>query len=106
NRTCLLLSPLALAIVFFYSYTKRFLWASQIALGLSLAIAPVGAWIAVTGGIAWPPVLLGGGVRHHLRASGRRLRPPRRTSLDSRALRRDDEPGNRPPAPRALRRRA
>jgi len=62
NRTCLLLSPLALAIVFFYSYTKRFLWASQIALGLSLAIAPVGAWIAVTGGIAWPPVLLGAAV--------------------------------------------
>lgn len=62
NRACLLLAPLALAIVFFYSYTKRFLWASQIVLGLSLAIAPVGAWIAVTGGIAWPPVLLGASV--------------------------------------------
>jgi 4-hydroxybenzoate polyprenyltransferase len=59
NRTCLLLSPLALAIVFVYSYTKRFTWASQLFLGLSLAIAPVGAWIAVTGGIALPPILLG-----------------------------------------------
>lgn len=62
NRTCLMLSPVALAIVFFYSYTKRFTWGSQIVLGLSLAIAPVGAWIAVTGGIAWPPVLLGASV--------------------------------------------
>src|SRR5262249_31342040 len=62
NRACLWLSPLALAIVFSYSYTKRFLWASQVVLGLSLAIAPVGAWIAVTGGIAWPPVLLGASV--------------------------------------------
>ena len=59
NRTCLLLSPLALAIVFFYSYTKRFTWASQLFLGLSLAIAPAGAWIAVTGRLALPPLLLG-----------------------------------------------
>jgi 4-hydroxybenzoate polyprenyltransferase len=62
NRACLWLSPVALAIVFLYSYTKRFLWASQLVLGLSLAIAPVGAWIAVTGAIAWPPVLLGASV--------------------------------------------
>ena len=62
NWTCLWLSPLALAIVFSYSYTKRFLWSSQLVLGLSLAIAPVGAWIAVTGTIAWPPVLLGASV--------------------------------------------
>jgi 4-hydroxybenzoate polyprenyltransferase len=62
NRTCLFLSPVALAIVFLYSYTKRLTWGSQLVLGLSLAIAPVGAWIAVTGGIAWPPVLLGASV--------------------------------------------
>jgi 4-hydroxybenzoate polyprenyltransferase len=62
NRTCLVLSPIALAIVFFYSYTKRFTWTSQIFLGLSLAIAPVGAWIAVTGRIEWPPVVLGASV--------------------------------------------
>jgi 4-hydroxybenzoate polyprenyltransferase len=62
NRLCLLLSPLALAIVFGYSYTKRFAWGSQLALGLALAIAPVGAWIAVTGRVAWPAVLLGASV--------------------------------------------
>ena len=62
NSTCLWLSPLALAIVFFYSYTKRFLRPSPLALGLSLAIAPDGAWIAVPGGIAWPPVLVGAAV--------------------------------------------
>ncbi len=59
NPLCLALSPLALGIVFFYSYTKRFTWGSQLFLGLSLAIAPVGAWIAITGTIAWPPALLG-----------------------------------------------
>ena len=62
NRTCLVLSPLALAIVFSYSYTKRFTWGSQLFLGLSLAIAPVGAWIAATGRIGVPPVLLGASV--------------------------------------------
>ena len=62
NRTCLALSPVALVIVFFYSYTKRFTWASQFFLGLALAVAPVGAWIAITGSVAWPPVLLGAAV--------------------------------------------
>jgi 4-hydroxybenzoate polyprenyltransferase len=46
---CFLLSPLALAIVFFYSLTKRFTWASHFFLGVALAIAPVGAWLAVAG---------------------------------------------------------
>ena len=46
NWLCFLLSPLALAIVFFYSLTKRFTWASHLFLGLALAIAPVGAWLA------------------------------------------------------------
>src|SRR5207247_3872098 len=45
NRTCLVLSPLALAIVFLYSYAKRFTWGTQFFLGIALAIAPVGAWI-------------------------------------------------------------
>lgn len=62
NRTCLLLSPAALAIVFLYSFTKRFTWGSQIALGLSLAIAPLGAWIAVKESIEWPPLVLGASV--------------------------------------------
>jgi 4-hydroxybenzoate polyprenyltransferase len=59
NRLTLLLSPVALALLFLYSYTKRFTWASHLVLGLCLAIAPVGAWIAVTGAFAVTPVLLG-----------------------------------------------
>ncbi len=62
NRTTLLLSPLALAIVFFYSLTKRFTAASHFFLGLALAVAPAGAWIAATGHLALPPLLLGAGV--------------------------------------------
>jgi 4-hydroxybenzoate polyprenyltransferase len=49
NFVCFLLSPLALAIVFFYSLTKRFTWASHLFLGLALALAPMGAWLAVSG---------------------------------------------------------
>jgi 4-hydroxybenzoate polyprenyltransferase len=59
NRLTLLLSPVALELLFFYAYTKRFTWLSHLVLGLCLALAPVGAWIAVTGSIAWPPILLG-----------------------------------------------
>jgi 4-hydroxybenzoate polyprenyltransferase len=59
NRLTLLLSPVALALLFLYSYTKRFTWASHFVLGLCLAIAPVGAWIAVRGAFALIPVLLG-----------------------------------------------
>lgn len=59
NRLCLLLSPVALAIVLGYSLTKRFTAAAHLVLGLGLAIAPVGAWLAVTGRIALVPVLLG-----------------------------------------------
>ena len=46
NWICFVLSPLALLIVFFYSLTKRFTWASHLFLGLALAIAPVGTWLA------------------------------------------------------------
>lgn len=59
NRLSLELSPVALAIVFFYSYTKRFTWLSHVFLGISLACAPIGAWIAMQGSIALPPLLLG-----------------------------------------------
>ena len=59
NRLALLLSPVALAILFFYSYTKRFTALSHLLLGLCLAIAPVGAWIAVRGEVELLPVLLG-----------------------------------------------
>lgn len=62
NHLCLLLSPLALAIIFFYSLTKRFTHAAQIFLGLALSVSPVGAWLAVTGSFAWPPILVAAGV--------------------------------------------
>ncbi len=58
NPLCLYLAPLVLAVLFFYSLTKRFTWASHLVLGLSLGGAPLGAWIAVTGGIALTPLLL------------------------------------------------
>jgi 4-hydroxybenzoate polyprenyltransferase len=56
---CLALAPLALAILFFYSYTKRFTDYSQLFLGLALGIAPIGAWIAVNDTIGVFPVMLG-----------------------------------------------
>ena len=62
NRSTLFLAPLALAIVFFYSLTKRFTAASHFFLGLALAVAPAGAWIAATGHLALAPLLLGAGV--------------------------------------------
>lgn len=49
NPLCFLLSPVALAIVFFYSLTKRFTWACHLFLGLALSLAPLGAWLAVSG---------------------------------------------------------
>jgi len=55
---CFALSPVALAIVMGYSYTKRFTSMSHVFLGVSLAIAPVGAWIAVNGPMSIVPVLL------------------------------------------------
>jgi len=47
NWICFVLSPVALIIIFSYSLTKRFTWASHLVLGLALAVAPVGAWLAV-----------------------------------------------------------
>jgi 4-hydroxybenzoate polyprenyltransferase len=51
NPLCLRLAPLALAVLFFYSYTKRFTTFSHLVLGLSLGIAPAAAWIAVRGSL-------------------------------------------------------
>jgi 4-hydroxybenzoate polyprenyltransferase len=59
NPLCLALSPVALLIVFGYSYTKRFTSLSHLVLGLALGTAPVGAWIALRGGLAAVPVVLG-----------------------------------------------
>jgi 4-hydroxybenzoate polyprenyltransferase len=51
NRLCLRLAPVALAEIFFYSFTKRFTSFSHLVLGLSLGIAPAAAWIAVRGSL-------------------------------------------------------
>jgi len=51
NPLCFYLAPLAMAIVFFYSFTKRFTVFAHLVLGLSLGIAPTAAWIAVTGSV-------------------------------------------------------
>jgi 4-hydroxybenzoate polyprenyltransferase len=51
NPLCLKLAPLALAVVFFYSFTKRFTTFSHLILGFSLGIAPAAAWIAVRGSL-------------------------------------------------------
>ncbi|MEE2709295.1 MAG: UbiA-like polyprenyltransferase [Gemmatimonadota bacterium] len=58
NQLCFYLSPVALAVVLSYSYLKRWTWASHFMLGLALGIAPVGAWIAVTGMLDPKPLLL------------------------------------------------
>lgn len=58
NPVCFYLSPIALLVVCFYSYTKRFTAFAHFFLGLALALAPVGAWLAVRGEFAWSPVML------------------------------------------------
>ena len=56
---CFVLSPVALAVIFWYSLAKRYTWATQFFLGLAMAIAPVGGWLAAGGGSGWEPWLLG-----------------------------------------------
>lgn len=58
NNLTLMLSPIALGSVLFYSYTKRFTAFSHLVLGWCLAIAPTGAWIAIRGSFDLVPVLL------------------------------------------------
>ncbi|MBR4969771.1 MAG: putative 4-hydroxybenzoate polyprenyltransferase [Alistipes sp.] len=58
NTLTAILSPVALAVIMFYSYCKRFTALAHIVLGLSLAIAPAGAYIAVTGTLSWAVCLL------------------------------------------------
>jgi len=62
NRATGLLAPVALLIIFFYSLTKRFTSATHFFLGLALGVAPAGAWIAQTGRLDLPPLILGAGV--------------------------------------------
>jgi 4-hydroxybenzoate polyprenyltransferase len=58
NPICFALSPVALAIVFWYSLAKRFTTYTQLFLGLAMAVAPVGGWLAVGGRGGWEPWLL------------------------------------------------
>ena len=62
NPLCLVLSPVALGIVFLYSLTKRFTSFTQFFVGLALAVSPVGAWLAVRGQFGLPPLVLAVGV--------------------------------------------
>jgi 4-hydroxybenzoate polyprenyltransferase len=57
NALCLVLAPVALFVILFYSYTKRFTSLCHIVLGLGLSLAPIGAYIAVTGQFSLVPVL-------------------------------------------------
>lgn len=62
NVLCLKLAPLAVIILWVYSYTKRFTWWCHLILGLAIGMGPVGAWIAITGTFDWQPLVLGMGV--------------------------------------------
>jgi 4-hydroxybenzoate polyprenyltransferase len=56
NDICFYLSPIALLVVLGYSYTKRFTALCHVILGIGLSLAPIGAWLAVTGKFAWLPL--------------------------------------------------
>ena len=58
NPLCLKLAPLAVVVLWVYSYTKRFTWWCHLLLGMAIGIGPVGGWIAITGNISWEPLLL------------------------------------------------
>lgn len=62
NELCLWLSPLAVIILWGYSYTKRFTWWCHLILGIAIGIGPVGAWIAITGTFDWQPLLIAAAV--------------------------------------------
>lgn len=57
NRLCFYLSPIALIVVLGYSFTKRFTSLCHLILGLGLSLAPIGAYLAMTGVFAWLPIL-------------------------------------------------
>jgi len=57
NQICFYLSPVALFVILFYSFTKRFTPLCHVVLGIGLSLAPIGAYLAVTGVFAWLPLL-------------------------------------------------
>jgi len=56
NTICFYLAPVALCVILFYSYTKRFTPLCHLVLGLGLSLAPIGAYLAVTGRFDWLPL--------------------------------------------------
>ena len=59
NDLCLILMPGAVVLLTVYSFTKRFTWLCHFVLGCSIALAPIGAWVGVTGAVTTEPLLLG-----------------------------------------------
>lgn len=51
--------PIPVALFVLYPYTKRFTWLCHVVLGISIGLAPVGAWLATTGSLTWTPILMG-----------------------------------------------
>jgi len=62
NPLALKLSPVAIALLLLYSYTKRFTLLSHIVLGMCLGLSPVAAWIALRGDVSWSVIILGAAV--------------------------------------------
>lgn len=62
NPLCLILTPVALGFFVLYAYCKRFTSLAHVVLGVCLAAAPVGAWIALRGDVGWPVLVLGAAV--------------------------------------------
>ena len=62
NPLCLMLSPIAIGVLFLYSFTKRFTWMAHLVLGLAISAGPIGAWIAITGAVDYAvlPLALAG----------------------------------------------
>jgi len=56
NPLCLMLSPIAIGVLFLYSFTKRFTWMAHLVLGIAISAGPLGAWIAITG--SFDPMIL------------------------------------------------
>jgi 4-hydroxybenzoate polyprenyltransferase len=59
NFICFILSPLVIIFITFYSFTKRFTFFSHMVLGISMALGPLGTWLAVTGGLNYKILILG-----------------------------------------------
>ncbi|HWQ74396.1 MAG TPA: 4-hydroxybenzoate octaprenyltransferase [Syntrophomonas sp.] len=59
NPLCFKLAPLAVLVLWSYSYTKRFTWWCHLLMGIAIGIGPVGGWFAISGTFDWQPFVLG-----------------------------------------------